>query len=77
MNLGTIVVYAGGISVTSLAVLNVINTGLSLLSGAIVIGKGVYFGGRLVYKVAIVTSGFIISQINNLWQTQNPLLGSQ
>lgn len=78
MSLGTILGYAagyaGGMNVaqatSALLVLGVINSGVSVLAGGVIIGQGVYFGGRLIYRIIETGSGMLIEKINNLRETK-------
>lgn len=49
---------------------NVINSGISILAGSVIAGQGVYFGGRLIYKVIESASEFVIQKISDLKETK-------
>ena len=54
----------------TLIMMNMINSGISIVAGAVIIGQGVYFGGRLIYQVVETASGMAIQKINDLWDTR-------
>lgn len=74
MNLGAVVGHIGNMAMsqttTTLVMMNVINSGISIIAGAVIVGQGVYFGGRLVYQVIETASGFVIQKINDLRETK-------
>ena len=74
MNLGAVVGYIGSMAMsqttTTLVMMNLVNSGISILAGSVIIGQGVYFGGRLIYHVVESASGFVIQKINSLKETK-------
>lgn len=70
MQFGALIAYAGGLQVSTVVMMNVINSGLSMLAGTVVIGQGMYFGGRLVYRAVSGTTGFVAEKINQLRDTK-------
>lgn len=66
--------YVAGMNVAQtgivLLAITAINSAISVLAGTVIIGQGVYFGGRLIYRVIETSTGFLVEKINNLRETR-------
>ena len=74
MTLGHVVGYVGHLAISqttsTLVLMTMINSGISILAGSVIVGNCVYYCGKLIYHVIASGSGMVIQKINDLSETK-------